>query len=88
MANIASQEKRNQRSLRERLENRRYTSSVKTYFRRLESAVASGDDGQADTEHRTLISTIDRAVKRGALHRNAGARKKARAARIRAGSSS
>jgi small subunit ribosomal protein S20 len=88
MANIASQEKRNQRSLRERLENRRYTSSVKTYFRRLEAAVGSGDDGQADTEHRTLISTIDRAVKRGALHRNAGARKKARAARIRAGSSS
>jgi small subunit ribosomal protein S20 len=86
MANIASQEKRNQRSLRERLENRRYTSSVKTYFRRLEAAVASGDAEQTETEHRTLISTIDRAVKRGALHRNAGARKKARAARIRASS--
>jgi small subunit ribosomal protein S20 len=88
MANIASQEKRNQRSLRERLENRRYTSSVKTYFRRLEAAVGSGDAEQADTEHRSLVSTIDRAVKRGALHRNAGARKKARAARIRAGSAS
>ena len=87
MANIASQEKRNQRSLRERLENRRYTSSVKTYFRRLEAAVASGDDPTADAEHRTLVSTIDRAVKRGALHRNAGARKKARAARIRAAGS-
>jgi small subunit ribosomal protein S20 len=86
MANIASQEKRNQRSLRERLENRRYTSSVKTYFRRLEAAVASGDSEQADAEHRTLVSTIDRAVKRGALHRNSGARKKSRAARLRAGS--
>ena len=88
MANIASQEKRNQRSLRERLENRRYTSSVKTYFRRLESAVSSGDDATAEAEHRSLVSMIDRAVKRGALHRNAGARKKARAARIRAGSAS
>jgi small subunit ribosomal protein S20 len=86
MANIASQEKRNQRSLRERLENRRYTSSVKTYFRRLETAVAAGDSEAADAEHRTLVSTIDRAVKRGALHRNAGARKKSRAARLRAGS--
>ena len=85
MANIASQEKRNQRSLRERLENRRYTSSVKTYFRRLETAVAAGDTETADAEHRTLVSTIDRAVKRGALHRNAGARKKSRAARVRAG---
>ena len=83
MANIASQEKRIQRAERERLENRRYTSQVKTYFRRLEAAVASGEAGQADAEHRALVSRIDRAVKRGALHRNAGARKKARAARIR-----
>ena len=34
---------------------------------------------QADTEHRELVQTIDKAVKRGALHRNAGARKKSRA---------
>jgi small subunit ribosomal protein S20 len=84
MANIASQEKRNQRSLRERLENRRYTSSVKTYFRRLEAAVGDGDADRADTELRTLVSTIDRAVKRGALHANNGARKKSRASRLRA----
>ena len=85
MANIPSQEKRNQRSLRERLENRRYTSAVRTYFRRLEAAVAAGDDTTADAEHRELVSLIDKAVKRGALHRNTGARKKARAARVRAG---
>ena len=84
MANIASQEKRNQRSLRERLENRRYTSSVKTYFRRLQAAVEEGDSERADTEFRTLVSTVDRAVKRGALHANNGARKKARAAKLRA----
>ena len=83
MANIASQIKRNQRSLRERSENRQYTSAVKTYFRRLEAAVAEGDDERADTEHRRLIQLIDKAVKRGALHRNNGARKKSRAARLR-----
>jgi small subunit ribosomal protein S20 len=87
VANIASQEKRIQRSARERLENRRYTSTIKTYFRRLEDAVAGGDDAAADAEHRALVSQIDRAVKRGALHRNTGARKKARAAKLRAGSS-
>ena len=86
VANIASQEKRIQRSARERLENRRYTSTIKTYFRRLEDAVASGDDAAADAEHLALVSQIDRAVKRGALHRNTGARKKARAAKLRAGS--
>ena len=87
MANIASQKKRILRTERERLENRRYTSAIKTYFRRLEAAVAAGDDALADSEHLTLVSTIDKAVKRGALHKNTGARKKSRASRTRRGAS-
>jgi small subunit ribosomal protein S20 len=83
MANIRSQEKRIQRSERERLENRRRTSSVKTYFRRLEQAVESNDQSAIDAEYRSLVSTIDKAAENGALHRNNAARKKARAARIR-----
>ena len=83
MANIASQIKRNQRSLRERAENRQYTSAIKTYFRRLQDAVAEGDDERADAEQRRLVQLVDKAVKRGALHRNSGARKKSRAARLR-----
>lgn len=88
MANIHSQKKRILRAERERLENRRYTSKIKTLFRRLETAV--GDGGNADeatTTHRELVQTVDKAVKRGALHRNTGARKKSRAARLVAGSS-
>jgi small subunit ribosomal protein S20 len=85
MANIASQEKRIHRAERERLENRRRTSQVKTWFRRLETAVHDGDAPRADEELRALVSRIDKAVKSGALHKNSGARKKARAARIRAG---
>src|ERR1700727_2689219 len=85
MANIHSQKKRILRSERERLENRRYTSTIRTYFRRLEAAVAEGQDDVAETEHRVLVRTIDKAVKRGALHRNNGARKKSRAARLRRG---
>jgi small subunit ribosomal protein S20 len=88
MANIHSQKKRILRTERERLENRQYTSAIKTHFRSLESLVQSGDDAAADTTHRELVSTIDKAVKRGALHRNNGAHKKSRAARLRAGSPS
>ncbi len=84
MANITSQEKRIHRARRERQENRRSTSRVRTYFRRLSAAVDAGDDAQAEIEHRQLASAIDKAVKRGALHRNNGARKKSRAARLRA----
>ncbi len=88
MANIHSQKKRILRSERERIENRKYTSAIKTYFRRLEAAVAEKDGDAAAAEHRQLVSTIDKAVKRGALHRNTGARKKSRAARALAGSGS
>jgi small subunit ribosomal protein S20 len=87
MANIASQKKRNARTLREHDENRRLSSAVRTHFKRLETAVAAGDEADADAEHRALCSRIDKAVRKGALHRNSGSRKKARAARIRAGAS-
>lgn len=85
MANIASQRKRNARSERERAENRLFTSAVKTHFKRLESAIAAGDSAAADAEHRALVSKIDKAVRKSALHRNSGARRKSRAARMRAG---
>jgi small subunit ribosomal protein S20 len=85
MANIHSQKKRILRAERERLENRRYTSTIKTYFRRLQTAVEGGEDEKADADHRELVSLIDKAVKTGALHRNNGARKKSRAARLRRG---
>ena len=85
MANIHSQKKRILRAERERLENRRYTSAIKTYFRRLEGAIAEGNAETTETEQRQLVRTIDKAVKRGAIHRNNGARKKSRAARLRRG---
>ena len=85
MANIASQKKRNQRTERERLENRRLSGAVGTHFRRLERAMESGDESAIDTENRLLVSRIDKAVQKGAMHRNAAARKKSRAARIRSG---
>jgi small subunit ribosomal protein S20 len=85
MANIASQKKRILRSERERTENRLLTSTVKTYFRRLEAAVEAGDASKIQTEHHALVSKIDKSVQKGALHRNTGARKKSRAAKLAAG---
>jgi small subunit ribosomal protein S20 len=85
MANIASQKKRILRSERERIENRLLTSTVKTYFKRLESAAEGGDATIVEGEHRALVSRIDKAAQKGALHKNTAARKKAKAARIVAG---
>ena len=85
MANIHSQKKRILRSARERTENRLYTSTIKTHFRSLQAHLAGGETEEAQKTHRELMSVIDKAVKRGALHRNTGARKKSRAARLLAG---
>ena len=88
MANIASQKKRILRSEREQTENRLLTSTVKTHFRRLESAVEAGEAETVATEQRDLVSKIDKAVQKGALHKNTGARTKSKAARLASGSAS
>ena len=88
MPNIRQQEKRVRIATRQRLENLRYRSTVKTLTKRLEAAVADGDDDAAAAEHLALVRTIDKAAAHGALHKNTAARKKARAARILAGSGS
>jgi small subunit ribosomal protein S20 len=85
MANIASQVKRNHRTRREHDENRRLQGAVKTHFRRLERAAQAGDAEAVSREHSELVSRIDKAVQKGALHSNNGARKKARAASLVAG---
>jgi small subunit ribosomal protein S20 len=86
MANIASQKKRILRTAREHAENRRLVGAVKTHFRRLEQASPDNDSAAVATEHRALVSRIDKAVQKGALHKRNAARKKARAARLAAGS--
>lgn len=88
MANIKQQKKRVRTQGRERLENLRYRSTIKTLTKRLESAVAEGDSERVAAEHRELVRTIDRASSRGALHSNTAARKKSQAAKLVAGAAS
>jgi small subunit ribosomal protein S20 len=82
MPNIQQQIKRVRIAEREREENLRYRSTVKTLTRRLESAAADGDQETIAAEHLLLVRTIDKAASQGALHKNTAARKKARAARL------
>ena len=88
MPNIKQQEKRVRTAERQRAENIRFRSTVKTLTKRLEAAVESGDADAIATEHRTLVRWVDRAASKGALHANTAARKKAQAARLVAGGTS
>jgi small subunit ribosomal protein S20 len=85
MPNIKQQEKRVRIATRQRQENLRYRSTVKTLQRRLADAIAEGEAEAIAAAHRELVKTVDHAVSKGALHGNTAARKKSQAARAVAG---
>ena len=88
MPNIKQQEKRVRTAQRERAENIRFRSTVKTLTKRLQVAVEEGDAEKIAAEHRALVRMVDKAATQGALHANTAARKKAQAARLVAGAAS
>jgi len=85
MPNIRQQKKRVRSAGREREENLRYRSTVRTLSRRLRDAVADGDKERIEAAHREFVRWIDKAVSRGALHRNTAGRRKAQAASLVSG---
>ena len=85
MPNIKQQEKRVRQASRQRLENLRWKSTAKTLMRRLKEAADGADEKIAGERYRELVSWLDKAASRGALHKNTAARRKAQAARLLAG---
>ena len=82
MPNIKQQEKRVRQASRQRLENLRWKSTAKTLMRRLKEASDGGDEKVTTERHRELVSWLDKAASRGALHSNTAARRKAQAAKL------
>lgn len=85
VANNKSSKKRVEIAERNRLQNKAYKSSMRTLMKRCFSAcetytAAPGDEAKATVQSslNAAFSKIDKAVKRGVLHRNAGAHQKAR----------
>ena len=91
MPNIQQQKKRVRIAERQRDENLRYRSTVKTLTKRLEAAVADGDKDAGRRRAPELVRLIDKAASRGRAaqeHGRAqeGARRAGLAAGIRAAS--
>jgi len=81
MANSKQQRKRIRITERQHDENLRYTSAIKTLFRRLGNQVDEGDSDAAQATATRLTSTIDKTAARGTIHKNRAARKKSQVAR-------
>jgi small subunit ribosomal protein S20 len=80
MANTKSASKRARQTVKRSLRNR----SVTTHLRTLQKRTRAGEKPDAN-QVRVLISFIDKAAKRGIIHRNAANRRKARLNRLLAG---
>ena len=65
--------------------NKARRSRVRTFVRRVEEAIASGDKGKADEAFKAAMPEMHRAVSRGVYHKTTVARKLSRlSSRIKA----
>ena len=80
MANTPGAKKAVRKIARRTEVNKARRSRVRTYLRKFEEAVASGDAGAAKTAFVEAQSELMRAVTKGVVHQNTGSRKVSRLA--------
>jgi small subunit ribosomal protein S20 len=78
MANHVSALKRVRQTEKRTVRNRNNSSRLKTSLRGLREALAAGDATKAADHYRHSTAAIDKAVKLGVIHGNAGSRYKSR----------
>lgn len=81
MPNIKSAAKRARTAQVRALRNASTKSSVKTAVKKYEAQLAQGDLSAAEAALRKAISAIDKAAKKGVIHKNQAARRKSRLSR-------
>lgn len=84
MANIRSAKKRARQIERRTQVNRSRLSRIRTYVRKVETAIAGGDRAAAEAALREAQPQLMKGVNKGVIHRNKAARKLSRlSARIK-----
>ena len=77
MPNNAAAEKRMRQERKRRLHNRMVKSIVKTEITKARQAIDTGSESTEEAV-RAAVSELDRAAKKGVIHRNNAARRKSR----------
>lgn len=78
MPNIKSVVKDVLRSRARRLRNNAIKSRIKTAIKKTQSAISAGDAEAITSAMSLTVSIVDRAAKRGIIHKNAANRRKSR----------
>lgn len=76
MANIKSAKKRIKVIKAKTLQNKMLKSQLRTFIKKYDAALASGDKTAAEVAYKEVVKKVDQAVSHGILHRNNADRKK------------
>lgn len=78
MANSKSAKKRIRVAERRRDRNKPLRTEARTFVKKAEVAIASGDTGAAEAATLQAVSVLDRVADKGVIHKNNAARRKSR----------
>ncbi len=78
MANIASAKKRSRQSEKLRLHNASQRSMLRTYIKKVTSAIEAKDKKAAEDAFKAAVPVIDAMVSKGIIHKNKASRHKSR----------
>jgi small subunit ribosomal protein S20 len=81
MANLSSSKKMVRKIERRTARNRDQKSKMRSFIRRVDEAIASGDKGAAETALRDAQPLIARAGRKGLMHKKTASRKVSRLAK-------
>ncbi len=85
MAHHQSAKKRIRRNTRSAVSNRARVSRIRTFVKKVETAIGPGDKAAAEAAFKAAQPELHRGVNKGVLHRNTAARKISRlSARVKA----
>ncbi len=78
MANHKSALKRQRQNEKRRVYNKMYRSRARTFVKKARASISSGDVEAAREATRLAVQDLDKAARRGVIHRNNAARRKSR----------
>lgn len=78
MANSVQAKKRARQNEKRRQHNASLRSMVRTYLKKVDAGIASGDHATAQEAYNAAVPVIDRMADKGIIHKNKAARHKSR----------
>ena len=78
MANSIQAKKRARQNEKRRQHNASLRSMVRTYLKKVDAAIVSGDQANAQEAYTAAVPVIDRMADKGIIHKNKAARHKSR----------